>query len=99
MNVVVDGAHVVGLALQHRLQRGDDFFRAAFRRAIRMPKAPRVKVHAGFSKERGSIKIVRKLLHQVTHGVAIAFRCLALVGVGIGRETQRHGRDVSLLAG
>ena len=55
--------------------------------------------HAGFGEERGRVQVIGKLLHQVAHGVAIALGGQAMIGIGIGREAQRHRGNVSFLAG
>src|SRR5262245_44670057 len=62
-----------------------------------MPESPWMQVHAGFGKKRGCIQIVRELLDQVTHGIAIVFGRQAVVSIGIGWETDCHRRNVSFL--
>jgi hypothetical protein len=96
MNVVVNRAHVVGIALDHGFERGDDFFSAGFRSSVAMPQAPGVQVHAGFREQRSGIEIVRKVLRDFAHGVVIGLGCLPAIGLGIRGETQRHGLDVGL---
>ena len=39
------------------------------------------------------------MLRNLTHGVVIVLSGFAQVGLGVGRETLRHGCDVRLLAG
>jgi hypothetical protein len=58
-----------------------------------------MKVHAGFGEQRSRIEVIRKLLDHFAHGVVIGLGRLPAVRLGIGRKTQRHGLDVSLLGG
>ena len=99
MNVVMDCAHVVGIALDHRLQRGHDFFGAGCRAPVQMPQTPRVQIHAGLREQGGRIQIVGKVLDHFAHGIVIGLSSLPAVGFGIGRKSQRHGMDVGLLGG
>src|SRR6266699_6386538 len=46
VNVIVDSAHVIGVAFDHGFERGNDLVRARLGRAIWMPQAPGVKIHA-----------------------------------------------------
>ena len=71
MDVVVQGAHVVGVALDYGLQRRHDLLRALLRRAIHMPQPPGMQPHPGLGEQRGRIKIVRILVHDTAHGVPV----------------------------
>ena len=46
MNVIVDRTQMIGITLQDGFQRGHDFFRAGFGRAILMPQSPGMQVHS-----------------------------------------------------
>ena len=97
VNVVVNRSHVVGIALEHRFERGDDFFGPGFRSSVLMPEAPGMQVHAGFGEQRGGVQVIGKVLRHLTHGVVISLGCLSAVRFRICRKTQRHGLDVGLL--
>src|SRR5437879_12060402 len=93
MNVIVNRAEVIGLTANHRLQRGDNFLRALFRRAVRAPEPPGMQVHSGFGEQRGGVEIVGETLYDVAHGIAILFRGGVQIGFGIGgkRSGERRG--------
>ena len=59
MDVVVNSPGVIGIALQDRLQRGDDFKRARLGLAAVRPQVPGTQVHERFGEKRGSVKVVR----------------------------------------
>jgi hypothetical protein len=58
-----------------------------------------VQVHPGLGEQRSRIQIVGKVLDHFAHGIVIRLGRLPAVGSGIGRESQRHGLNVSLLGG
>ena len=98
VNVVVDRSQVIGIAFYHRLQRGDNFFRAGFGAAVLMPQAPRMQIHAGLGKQCRGVEIVRIALHYFAHRVVVLFRSLAPVRFRVGGEAKSHGVDICLLA-
>jgi hypothetical protein len=74
MDVIVDRAQMIRIALYHRLQRGHDFIRTDLRRAINVPQAPGMQIHASFGKERGSVQVVREFVDDLPHRIAIILR-------------------------
>src|SRR5271169_4362729 len=90
---------MVGIPFDHRFEGRDDFFGALARSSIHHPQTPGMKVHAGFGEQRSRVEVVRKLLDHFAHGTMIGLGRLPAVRLGIGRKTQRHGFDVSLLSG
>ena len=99
VNVVVDGAQMIGIAPHDGLQRGYDLLGAGFGRAVRMPQSPGMQVHPRLREQRCCIEVVGKLLRNFAHGVVIRLLCFLAVCLGIGRETQCHGRNVGFFAG
>ena len=99
MDVIVVGAHVVGIALEHGFQSCNNLFRASLRRAIVMPKLPGMQVHASFREERCRIQIVGIVLHQITHRIAIIFCGLLKIGLRASGEALSQGVNVCALAG
>ena len=98
VNVIVNGAEMIGLAANHGLERGDNFLRAFFRRAVGAPESPGMEVHSGFGEERGGIEIVGEALHHVAHGIAILFQGSAQIRFGIGGKALGQRVDVGLVA-
>ena len=90
---------MVGIPFDHRFEGRDDFFSALPRSTIHHPQTPGMKVHAGFGEQRSRVEVVRKLLDHFAHGAVIGLGRLPAVRLGIGRKTQCHGLDVSLLSG
>ena len=72
VDVEMDRADMVGVRLQHALQRGDQVGRPPGRRlaAIR-PVVPGRQVHQRLGVERGDVEIVRKALRDLLHRVGI----------------------------
>ena len=89
---------MVGVALDHGFQSGDDLFRARLGRAIRMPQAPGMKIHARFGEESSGIEVIRKLLRDFAHGIVISLCRLPAVSIS-ARKTQRNRLDVGLFDG
>lgn len=97
VNVVVDGAHVVGIAFEHRFERSHNLFRAGFPGSVLVPQAPGVQIHTGFGEQRGRIQVIGKFRRHSAHGIVISLGRLPAIGFGIRREPQRHGLNVGLL--
>ena len=86
VDVVMVGADVHRIALEHRLQHRDDFFRAFRRLAVARPQLPRPQIHQALCVERRGVEIVGIAFHDVAHGVLVLNRersqiCLWIVGV------------------
>ena len=73
---------MVGIAADHGLERGDDFLRAGFRRAIWMPQAPGMEVHARLREKRGGVEVVGILLDHFAHRVMVGLGRFAAVRIG-----------------
>ena len=71
MNVIVDGAHVVGIAAHDRFQCGNDLRRSFRRRAIGVMQLPWVDVHARFGKQSCSVEVVGIFSAELPHGIAV----------------------------
>ena len=99
VNVVVDRAQVIGIALDHALERADDFFRACDRRSVLIPQSPGMQVHAGLGEKSCCVEIVGELVRHLAHGVVIILGRFLQIGDGVGRKALRHGLDIGLLAG
>src|SRR5579862_5895308 len=100
VDVIVDGAHVIGVAANDRLESGDDFFGAFFGSAVSVPEAPGVDVHACFGEESGGVGVVGIFLRKFAHGVAIVAGGLMQVDIGAGLgEAFGHGENVVAFAG
>ena len=89
---------MVGVALDHGFQSGDDLFRARLGRAIRMPQAPGMKIHSRFGEESSGVEVIREFLCNFAHGIVISLGSLSAVGVSAGKA-QRHSLDVGLFDG
>ena len=98
VNVIVDSAHVIGVAFDHGFECGNDLFRARLGRAIGMPQAPGVKIHARFGEESSGVEVIREFLCNFAHGIVISLGSLSAVGVSAGKA-QRHSLDVGLFDG
>ena len=95
VNVVMERAEMVGIALDHRLQGRDNLLRALLGRPVTMPQTPRMKVHPRFREQRRRIKIVGVVLYHFPHGVAIIFGSLPQVGLRVCRKAFRHRQNVA----
>ncbi len=98
VDVVVIRAEVMGVALQHRLQRADDGGGSLGGVAVVVIELPWVEVHHRLGVERGDVVIRRILLRQLAHGRAVVDRELLQIGVRIVAVTLRQRLDeVALL--
>lgn len=99
VDVIVDRAHVVGVATNDRFESRDDLFGAFFGRAVGAPEAPGVNVHGSFGEEGGGVEIVGIFFGEFAHGVAIVAGGLMHVDVGAGfGKALGHGEYVVAFA-
>ena len=74
MDVEMDCARMVRRTLQDRFDRGDERFKARFRRAlVGLPIVPRRGVHQRFCVERLGVEVVRVLLRDLLHRLCERF--------------------------
>ena len=99
VNVVVDRAQVIGIALDHALERAHNLFGASNGRSVLIPQSPGMQVHAGLGEQRCSIEIIGELVRHLAHGVVIILGRFLQIGDGVRRKALRHRLNVSLLAG
>ena len=78
VDVVVVRAGVLGVARQHRLQRGDDLLGSWSRLAVQGPELPRVHVHQRLGEEDLHVVVLRVRAGHVAHrgGVGLVRRLL-----------------------
>ena len=67
VDVVVQGAHVRGQALQYPLQSRDNLIRPLGGRPVGRPELPGMQVHQGLSVQRLHVEILRKALGDPAH--------------------------------
>ena len=89
---------MIRIALQHGFQSCNNLIRAHLRRAIVMPKSPRMQIHARFRKQRSRIQVVGVVLHQLTHRVTIFFRRLLQIRLRVRWKAFRHRGNIFALA-
>ena len=99
MDVIVNRSQMIGVALHHRLECRYDFLRAGLGRAIDMPQAPGMQIHASLGKKSGGIEVVRKFADHLPHGIAIIFGSLFQIRIRIGRKPLGQRLNVGLIAG
>src|SRR5258708_40068512 len=98
MEVIVIRTNGVGITPQHRLQYGENFFRAFVRTTIETPKLPRVQVHQALCIERCRIEIVWVMLGEFSHRDGILRVELPQIDLWIGRGALRESLNVFALS-
>ena len=73
VNVVMVGAEVLGIALQHGLEDCDDVLRLRRRFPLMRPEFPGTQIHHALGVQRLDVEIVRIFFRKFTH-------CLTVVG-------------------
>ena len=71
VHVVVVGARVERIALQHRLEHGGDLLGALGRRAVRLPELPWMEVHRALGVERRRVEVIGIAADDLAHGVLV----------------------------
>ena len=71
MDVIVDRAQMVGVALHDRFERRYDFLGPGLGRAILMPQSPGMKIHPRLGKKRGRVRVIGKFGRNLPHSVVI----------------------------
>ena len=100
VDVVVDGAGMVGLAPQHVFQRREDLGRAPLGpRAGRLPVIPGRQVHQGFDMQQRDLRIVRIARCRLAHGLRIGRIERGTVGLGVAGIAAGECRDQVAFAG
>ncbi len=95
VDVEVVRAGVVRVPSHHRLEHRDELLRSRRRLAVGGPELPRPQHHQALSEHRGEVEVVRILLHQVAHGVAVVEVQPLPVRLRVGRRVAlRQGAHV-----
>ena len=94
MDVVVVGPRVRRVALQHRLEDGDDLLRSFGRSAVLVPQAPGAQVHQALGIQRGGVQVVRIAPRQLGHRLRIGAIQRGPVGGGIRRVARGQRPDI-----
>ena len=71
MDVVMVGANIVRVFLEHGLERGHDLDRVGAGLAIDAPQAPRMQVHKRFREQRLHVEVVGVLVRHRAHRVRV----------------------------
>ena len=98
VDVEVVRARMVGVALQDRLEHGDDLDGVRSRLAGGRPELPRRQVHQALGVESRGVEVVRIARGERLHGRRVVARDLRLVGIGrVGDVANRERLDVGAL--
>jgi len=81
MNIKMIRERMIGVQLQHRLKRRQNFVRAGLRLTCGRPLIPRSEVHHRFGKERADVWILGILFPNLAHSIGIS----AIEGAAIFR--------------
>ena len=90
VDVIVVGAGVIGVPIEHRLQRGHDLQRARRGLSRLRPEAPGAQIHQGFGEERGGVEIVGICGAERAHRIGVGLVARSpLAGPGLVAHRER----------
>ena len=98
VDVVMVGARVHGIPLEHRFQHGDDLFGPLRRISVVIVELPGAEIHHRLGIKRRCIEILGVTPHHLAHGPGIVLGQLGLVGLGLVGVALRQRLHEILLA-